>query len=255
MQKAAYPGLHSGFLSVINSSGYNTFCDVIWKTPIFSPYVDIESPYRSGEDRASFNPISMASRPNNASRHNDTLLEAGHTEIAQFGCQSYHVTVLQEILKDIARLLVFGPRYTDMILAPIVEYSKCNPVRGNTTESFFESNDFPEAAAFFSRAYCHPNTLGEEELPVPQHQCLKTVETAEALFEHYKIVREPTWIKSDREDWVDELREEAKVLRTVGEWRRFETKWATITSYACGLNLHEGPWAGKDWKLCVDNTK
>jgi hypothetical protein len=162
---------------------------------------------------------------------------------------------LQEILKDIARLLVFGRRYTEMKLALIAEYSKCNPVRDDTTQSFFESNDFPEAAAFFSRAYCHASTLEDEELPTPQHRCLKTVEITEALFGHYEIVLEPTWIKSGSEDWVDELREEAMVLKTVGEWRRFETKWATIASYVCGLNLHEGPWVGEDWTLYVDSSQ
>jgi hypothetical protein len=74
-----------------------------------------------------------------------------------------------------------------------------------------------------------------------------TVQTIESMFEHYKIVQEPHWTKTTRDDWIDDLREDALALKTVGDWREFENKWATITSYACGLTLHAGPWAGRDW--------
>ena len=81
---------------------------------------------------------------------------------------------------------------------------------------------------------------------------MTTVETIEAFFEHYKIVREPPWIKTSKSDWVDDLGEEVMSLRIIADWRKFETKWATITSYACGLNLHEGPWASEDWRMYID---
>jgi hypothetical protein len=246
---AAYPGIHSGYLSVWNASGPSTFCEVLWETPIFSPYVEIEAPYRDG-DREDFNPVRLSSRPKD--RSGDTLLQASHTERVDLWSRSAYVTVLQEVLKDIARLLVFGPRYADMKLAPVAKYAEYDSyIRSHTTARFPETNHFPEAAAFFSRAYCHTRSGENEELPVPERRCMTSVETIEALFDHYKIVREPPWIKASKQDWVDDLREEAILLRTVADWREFERKWATITSYTCGLNLHEGPWAGEDWRAYV----
>jgi hypothetical protein len=94
----------------------------------------------------------------------------------------------------------------------------------------------------------------EDGEPVPDNLCKMNVETMEALFDYYKIVREPPWIKTSKRDWVDDLGEEAISLRTVADWEKFEMKWATITSYACGLNLHEGPWASEDWRTYIDST-
>ena len=222
------------------------------------------------------------------------------------------LAVLQEVLKDIARLLVFGPRYEDMRVAPIAPYNAVgHPVRDDTTLSFFGSEHFADTAAFFSRAFCWPPrappVLKSSLLPTPAindnniyggggdrndevkkgrrqkkeergesdddtiknelsshldldqqavspQRCLKTVGTVEAILEHFEIVAEPPWLSTahDDADWLDDLRTDAAALRTVGEWRRFETKWAVITSYACGLNLHEGPWAGEDWACYVD---
>ena len=161
-----------------------------------------------------------------------------------------HVIVLQEVLKDLARLLVFGPRYSDMQLAPCCEYEEVGRgyLRDDETVELFESADFPGVAAFFSRAFCQDGMSEEEELPVPGGRCLKSVEIIEGLFDHYKIVREPRWVKATKQDWVENVMEEAMAVGTIGEWRKFETKWAIITSYACGLNLHEGPWAGEDWR-------
>jgi hypothetical protein len=59
---AAYPGLHSGYLSVWNSSGLTTHCEVIWEIPIFSPYVKPESPYR-GNDKEDFESATFRSMP------------------------------------------------------------------------------------------------------------------------------------------------------------------------------------------------
>lgn len=49
-------------------------------------------------------------------------------------------------------------------------------------------------------------------------------------------------------DWVDSLRNDIQAVETAAQLREFENKWATLTSYACGLHLHEGPWAGENWK-------
>lgn len=254
---AAYPGIHSGYLSAWNSSGYNTHCEVIWETPIFSPYVKIETPYR-GNDKEDFKAITLGSMPK--SRGGESLQQTSHVERVYLPIRgSCYVIVLQEVLKDLARLLVFGPRYADMTLAPVAEYAEtfqANYMRDESSVDFFESPHFPKAALFFSRAYCQAGLGGKEEEgdgePVPYSRCMTSVETIEALFDHYKIVREPPWIKTSKRDWVDDLGEEAMSLRTIADWRKFETKWATITSYACGLNLHEGPWAGEDWRTYID---
>jgi hypothetical protein len=308
---AAYPGVHSGFLMIRNASSFNNFCEVIWQTPILSPYIKMESQWR-GNDRAAFKPVKMTSMPE--SWMDDLLSEAGHREGVYFGKHKCYVAVLQEVLKDIARLLVFGPRYEDMRLPPIAPYVAIGcPVRDDATPSFFESEHFANAAAFFSRAFCWPpralsalrsslfptaatndnninggdggredeeekgrkqmeeeeergkkddDTIKDEpsshldldQQAVSPQRCLKTIETVEAILEHYEIVAEPVWLSTahDDADWLDDLRADAAALRTVGEWRKFETKWAVITSYACGLNLHEGPWAGEDWACYVD---
>ena len=234
-----------------NSSGYNTFCNVRWQTLLLSPYAEIETPYR-GCDKEDFAAVSMISTPKGWG--GDSLLQAGHREIVVLPSGSCYVIVLQEVLKELARLLVLGPRYSDMQLAPGAVYEEVKNLhkRADETMRLFESTGFPGVAAFFSRAYCQAGLSEEEELPVPEGRCLKSVEIIEGLFDHYMIVREPRWVKATKEDWIDDLRVEAIAVRTIGEWRKFETKWATVTSYACGLNLHEGPWAGEDWRKYVD---
>jgi hypothetical protein len=188
---------------------------------------------------------SRASRP-------DNLIEASICEEVFLESGKKTVLVLQELLKNVAKLLVYGRRYSDMTRKQAVNFEKNFwPVRSDRCETFFDSDDFPGAAAFFSRAYCQADANSEDNMAIPEHYCQTTIEAIEAMFEHFHIVREPPWIKSNREDWVDDLREDAMALKTVNEWRRFETKWATITSYACGLNLHEGPWAGEDWRSYV----
>jgi hypothetical protein len=243
---AAYPGIHRGAIFVHSQAeAYR----MIWRTPIFSPYVKVETnTYLDDETKARFGHLEMGSRPDNRKG----LVGASLNEVVHLGSGRMTVCVLQEVLKDTARLLIYGPRYSDMRLPAGVEYEKVSwPVRNEVSLKFFESENFPEAAAFFSRAYCQAGVSEGGGLAVIERRCQKTVQIIEAMFEHYKIVREPHWIKSSREDWVDDLREDAMALKTVDEWRRFETKWATITSYACGLNLHEGPWAGEDWMLFV----
>ncbi len=44
---------------------------------------------------------------------------------------------------------------------------------------------------------------------------------------------------------------EAAALKTIGQWMAFERKWAVVASYACAIDIHEGPWAGDDWRKYV----
>lgn len=248
----AYPGIHSGCLLVWCPPNYMPYDGVIWETPIFSPYVQIESEYRNN-DRGDYTAISLRSKPK--SRDKDLFLQASYFENMYLGTSdSCYVVVLQEVLKDLAKLLVFGPRYSDMIQAPVVQFANMSHnVRSELTAEFFESLRFSEAAQFFSRAYCQSGQSKEdEEEKVPSSLYLMSIKTIETLFDHYKIVREPPWIKTSKSDWVDDLGEEALALQSMADWRKFEAKWATITSYACGLNLHEGPWAGEDWRMYID---
>lgn len=118
-----------------------------------------------------------------------------------------------------------------------------------------DGDEFPAAAAFFSRAFCEDGYPEEDLLPVPDGYNQKTVATIRSLFELFKIVREPQWVQPINEDWVDNLEHEAKAVKTVGDWRHFEKRWAIITSYACGLILHQGPWAGEEWRSYIDGGK
>ncbi|KAH8665197.1 hypothetical protein BGZ60DRAFT_529540 [Tricladium varicosporioides] len=247
-KQAAYSGIHRGYFNISNLGGFNCFSRMKWQTIILSPYTKIETPYR-GCDKEDFGAINMTSNPMGWS--SDIYGVAGHREKVVFADSGeISVVVLQVVLKDLARLLVFGPRYSDMQLAPGPKYEEVNHAykRSGETERLYESAEFPDVAAFFSRAFCQAGISREQELPVPEGYCLKTITVIEGLFELYKIIQEPRWVTASRQDWVDNLREEGKAVRTIGEWRKFETRWATITSYACGLNLHEGPWAGEDWR-------
>jgi hypothetical protein len=236
---AAYPGIHKGAIRVHSQAEFYKLC---WHTPIFSPYVSIETPYRTDNAKARFGLVTMMSSP-----CRNRLIEAGINEWVYLGGGRMTVCVLQEVLKNTARLLIFGPRYSDMKSPDVVEYGPVTPVRGDTTLDFFKSKEFPNAAAFFSRAYCQEDVVEGCDLPVPERRRLMTVQTIESMFERYKIIQEPHWIKTTRDDWVDDLREDALAVKTVGDLRKFENKWATITSYACDLTLHAGPWAGRDW--------
>ena len=253
---AAYPGIHCGYFVTLNLGLYNSHCEVIWERPIFSPYIEIDYPYR-GRDREDFMPITMKCR--RFTNSGDIVREAGHLENAFLGGHVYtcHVNVLQRILRDISRLLVFGPRYENMSVVPICAYEdlfKQPGVDKQKRAEFFNSPHFPEAARFFSRAFCQAGLDADEseEDPVPRALCEASVQTIEALMEHFSIVREPLWVENRNRDWVDDMEAEAAALKIKGEWLDFERKWAIVVSHACSIDLHHGPWAGNDWRTYVD---
>jgi hypothetical protein len=253
---AGYPGIHCGYFRTLNLGSFNSVCEVIWETPIFSPYINIDTPYRGG-DREDLRPITMKCM--RFTNSGDIVREAGHLETVFLGSRGYncHVNVLQRILRDIGRLLVFGPRYEDMRVVPICPYEdlfKSPGVDKRMKAEFFDSPHFPEAARFFSRVFCRASLGADESMedPVPQSRCEASVQTIEALFEHFSIVCEPLWVETQNGDWVDDMEAEAAALKTMGEWLEFERKWAIVASYACRIGLHEGPWAGNDWRMYVD---
>jgi len=50
---------------------------------------------------------------------------------------------------------------------------------------------------------------------VPRSRYMTSVETIEALFDRYKIVLKPRWIKTSERDWVGDLGEEVMSPRTI----------------------------------------
>jgi hypothetical protein len=252
----AYPGIHSGYLSFLNLGSPYSGYEVFWETPLFSPYVEVVIPNRR-MDQADWLPLTLKCRRNTNS--GDIMKAAGHIENVFIGGRGYHcyVPVLQRILRDVSRLLVFGPRYENMQIVPLCPYDDLFESPGISTQrkaEFFGSPHFAAAARFFSRAFCRAGLAADEseEDPVPRARCEASVQAIEALFEHFTIVREPPWVENKNGDWVDDMEAEAAALKTMGQWLDFERKWAAAASYACMIELHEGPWAGDDWKLYVD---
>ncbi len=250
---AAYPGVHRGWFKSMNHGHYSSSCEVEWETPIFSPYVHVKSPYRSRD----LDDMKPATTECERSIHgSDTMQSAGHVEKVFLGTLGYKtpVLVLQRILRDLSRLLVFGPRYENMQEVPIAPYRDLfkSPAEDQQRKAeFFNSPHFPDAARLFSRVFCRAGLAANEseDDPVPRAQCEASLQTIMAMLEHFTILREPMWVDKADGDWVDDLEAEAAALKTKAEWLAFERKWAIVSSYACGLDLHGGPWAGDDWRL------
>ncbi|ORX93483.1 hypothetical protein BCR34DRAFT_580482, partial [Clohesyomyces aquaticus] len=211
---AAYPGMHSGCFVTWNVGAFNTFCEVIWKTPIFSPYVDVVIPYR-GLDREDFKPITM--KTGRIKFSGDIDQEASHVENFFLGSRGYtcHVNVLQRMLRDLSRLLVFGPRYENMRVVPICAYDDLFQTTGADRKAeFFNSPHFPQAARLFSRVFCQAGLGGDEsrEDLAPKALCEASLQTMEALMEHFNIVREPQWVENGDRDWVDDMEADATTV-------------------------------------------
>ncbi|KAK0702953.1 hypothetical protein B0T26DRAFT_680724 [Lasiosphaeria miniovina] len=54
----AYPGLHTGCSKVKDLGSFDSICEVTWETPMFSPYIRIETANRSGQ-REAVQPVVM----------------------------------------------------------------------------------------------------------------------------------------------------------------------------------------------------
>lgn len=104
--KVAYPGVHQG---AIDETTQANFYELIWYTPIFSPYVGLEVGMRWEDYKTKLEPITGRSR----NKQYGTFIEI-ITEEVGLSDGDTTVLVLQEVLKDVARLLVYGPRYSDM---------------------------------------------------------------------------------------------------------------------------------------------
>ncbi len=121
----------------------------------------------------------------------DALHAAGHLEELILGRGSYtsHMVVLQRVLRDMSRLLVFGPRYEDMRVVPLCPYEdlfKRDSRSTNPRADFFIGPQFAAAARLFSRVFCQAGLAADEseEDPVPPARCEASARTIEALFEH-----------------------------------------------------------------------
>lgn len=235
----AYPGVHRG---AMNSSDQAEYYDLFWHTPIFSPYVEVQLPMRWDEYKLILEPASGESKTESRGRSLDVV-----TEEVIFPKGIAVVSVIQERLKDIARLLVYGPTYDRFKGEVREELATANlPYHDKVTKKFFDNAMYPEVAAFFSRAYCYPiiNT-GNKSISDEERQ--RTLKVIVVMFEQYRILQEPPWVKTDKDDWVDDISENIKAVQTENELLAFEKEWATVVSYSCMLHFHEGPWAGDDW--------
>lgn len=236
---AAYPGKHRG--SLLHQEERTGDIDIEWETPIFSPYVRIQKRHASQARRA------------------DSVVGYSTCEVSDWSkkttiiCEKKEVSVmvLQNVMKRICNLLVHGPRpngIPESLASPVelkVKYSSNDDDIAQLIGTFFGNEArLREAASFFSRAYC---TAGQakEERKVTSAERRATIESVDCLLEHFSILQEPPWMEDD--DWVENLEKELKGVETYDAWQKIERKWATLASYSCGLELHQGPWAGPDW--------
>lgn len=237
---AAYPGNHRGRL--IHREDRTGEIQLEWDTPIFSPYVRIQERDAAHPRRA--DPVVGLS----------TCEVSDDSRRATIMCEkkSVEVMVLQDVMKSVCNILVHGPGKTgvpETLASPVVledkYYFNYEDMLQLMYEFFKEEARLRKAASFFSRAY---NTAGDtkKEREITPAERQSTIESVLCLLEHFGILEEPHWMEDD--DWAENLEREMEGVRTYDAWHQLERKWATLVSYACGLELHRGPWAGPDWE-------
>jgi hypothetical protein len=238
--EAAYPGKHRGFL--LHQEERTSDMDLEWETPIFSPYVRIQK--RNASQARQADPVVGYSTCEVSDWSKKTTVICEKKEVS--------VMVLQNVMKRICNLLVHGPRpkgIPENLASPVelrVKYNSNDDDIAQLIGKFFENEArLRKAASFFSRAYC---TAGQakEERKVTSAKRQATIESVDCLLEHFSILQEPPWMEDD--DWVENLEKELEGVETYDAWQKIERKWATLASYSCGLELHQGSWAGPNWE-------
>ena len=243
---AAYPGVHRG--SILHSDSEPDKVKLEWKTPILSPYVRVEK----GDGPLVYLPSGTWEVAPAVGSSSVTLRDSSVKTTIIGGKKQVGVMVLQNVMKGVCNILVHGPRLPDVPqeFASSVQLEFMHGFSSkdiaHLIRSFFEKEaSLRKPASFFSRAYNAAEHAEEgREVTDPERQ--STIESVICLFEHFNILQEPPWVEED--DWVENLSGDLRKVRGFGSWQKMERKWATLASYACGLKLHHGPWAGPDWE-------
>ncbi len=245
---AVYPGVHQGMIT--HTESQPEWYEVKWITPIFSPFVFMNSPSEWDENLFSEKTGAVIGGSAPANRNAATEKIPFVSRGRYFRVDEETVLVIERVLRSICAFLVFGPQNSSI---PEAYQPKVGHVgRGSnydiTTKFFEKTGKFANAASFFCRAYV-PQARQDQSRKVTEAEKKSTIDAVIAMLEHHTILQDPFWIED--ENWADNLESDVQSVKTLKEWRLMEKKWATLTSFACGLRLHEGPWAGKDWEKYI----
>lgn len=210
----AYPGVHRG---AMGSGTQAEYYDLFWHSPILSPYVKVEVPIRWDEDKLILEPISGKSETESRRSFAEVVTE----EVKLPSCNG-HVSILQERLKDVARLLVYGPSYRGFRGEVGEKLATVSLPENDNTKATFDNYLFPDIAAFFSRAYCCSIVEDSSHRNILDAERQKTLKVIETMFRQFSILQEPFWIKATRDDWVDDIAENIKAVQTLNELLAFE---------------------------------
>ena len=235
----AYPGRHHGL--ILHHPIQPEYYEFKWDIPIFSPYVWVGSSddwqdkiFGQGDG-----PVVGVSK----SKDKTSAMEE-----VQFAEKTYQVLVLEKVMRSVCALLIFGPTYTDMPseYEPKERIKRLKSTNRPAIAAFFDKKlEFHEAARFFARAY-NVEKQADGGLHVTEEEKRSTSASVYSLLGHFHITQPPFWVTDNT--WPDRLLVELQAVKTCDDWRRLERDWATLTSYACALRLHEGPWAGEKWQ-------